>query len=102
MPIYEYGCDQCRETFEISQKISEAPLGACPKCGGPVQKLISRTSFQLKGGGWYATDYKKSGSNPASKPAASETEKKDATPAPATPEKKPGGGCGSGGCGHSH
>lgn len=57
MPIYEYGCQQCSHAFSKMQKISDAPLRECPKCGGEVKKLISSTSFVLKGGGWYADGY---------------------------------------------
>lgn len=60
MPLYEYSCAKCGKTLEVIQKFSDAPLIVCPECGGEVTKLMSRTSFQLKGGGWYATDYKKS------------------------------------------
>jgi putative FmdB family regulatory protein len=57
MPIYEYRCNSCHDEFEVTQKITDAPLVACPKCAGPVEKLISQSSFVLKGSGWYATDY---------------------------------------------
>jgi putative FmdB family regulatory protein len=57
MPIYEYECLQCGKSHEIMQKFSDAPLKACPECGGQMKKLISSTSFVLKGGGWYMTDY---------------------------------------------
>ena len=56
MPIYEYQCQKC-STFEITQKITEKPLGKCPNYKKKVKKLISNTSFQLKGTGWYVTDY---------------------------------------------
>ena len=56
MPIYEYQCQKCG-TFETTQKITEKPLSRCPTCKGKVRKLISNTSFQLKGTGWYITDY---------------------------------------------
>jgi len=56
MPIYEYECQKCG-TFEATQKITDKPLGKCPTCKGKVKKLISNTSFQLKGTGWYITDY---------------------------------------------
>ncbi len=59
MPIYEYRCEKCENQFEMLQKITAAPLKECPECGGPVHKLVSATSFILKGGGWYATDYGK-------------------------------------------
>lgn len=57
MPIYEYECLACGKNHEIMQKISDAPLAACPACGGELKKLISSTSFVLKGSGWYVTDY---------------------------------------------
>ncbi len=59
MPIYEYQCASCGKHFEIFQKISEKPLSECKICRGPLRKLVSNCSFQLKGTGWYATDYKK-------------------------------------------
>ncbi len=57
MPIYEYRCLSCGYQFEEMQRISDEPIKTCPKCGGPVQRLISNTSFILKGSGWYKTDY---------------------------------------------
>jgi putative FmdB family regulatory protein len=59
MPIYEYECSNCGKRFEIFQKISDNPLRECKFCRGTLNKLISNCSFQLKGTGWYATDYKK-------------------------------------------
>lgn len=56
MPIYEYYCRKCGE-FEVTQRITENPLKRCPMCRGSVKKLISNTSFRLKGTGWYVTDY---------------------------------------------
>lgn len=56
MPIYEYKCSECG-VFEVTQRITEDPLDECPTCQGAVRKLISNTSFQLKGTGWYVTDY---------------------------------------------
>jgi putative FmdB family regulatory protein len=61
MPIYEYKCNKCG-VFEVMQKITEAPLKKCPTCKGKTERLISSTSFVLKGSGWYATDYAKKGS----------------------------------------
>ena len=60
MPIYEYDCQKCG-TFEATQRITEKPLGKCPTCKGKIKKLISNTSFQLKGTGWYVTDYARKG-----------------------------------------
>ena len=57
MPIYEYECKKCGDDFEITQKITDSPLERCEKCGGDLQKVISNTSFILKGTGWYKTDY---------------------------------------------
>lgn len=58
MPIYEYECKSCGETFEARQKFSDAPLSACTRCGASeVTKLISRTAFSLKGDGWYQQGY---------------------------------------------
>lgn len=57
MPIYEYQCEKCGQTTEVLQKFSDAPLADCPGCGGPMAKLMSMNSFQLKGNGWYVTDY---------------------------------------------
>ncbi|MGH7847299.1 MAG: FmdB family zinc ribbon protein [Candidatus Binatia bacterium] len=56
MPIYEYRCEKCGD-FEVTQKITDNPLNRCPTCKNKVKKLISNTSFQLKGTGWYITDY---------------------------------------------
>ena len=57
MPIYEYQCNRCNELFEIFHKIDEECKVACPKCLGPVKKLISATNFVLKGSGFYVNDY---------------------------------------------
>ncbi|MCS7214837.1 MAG: FmdB family zinc ribbon protein [Thermodesulfovibrio sp.] len=57
MPIYEYECLKCHKIQEIIQKFSEEPIKNCPICGGEVKKLISQSSFILKGSGWYVTDY---------------------------------------------
>lgn len=59
MPIYEYECLSCKTRHEIIQKHSDRPITVCPKCGKKMKKLISNTSFVLKGTGWYKTDYAK-------------------------------------------
>ena len=59
MPIYEYVCKKCGNEFEQMQKVSDPPAKKCPSCGGGVEKKLSLSSFQLKGTGWYATDYAK-------------------------------------------
>jgi putative FmdB family regulatory protein len=58
MPIYEYACAKCESEFEVEQRITEDPIKTCPKCRSrKVKRLISRTSFVLKGGGWYSDLY---------------------------------------------
>lgn len=57
MPIYEYKCKKCGSEFEVFQKISETDAKSCKFCHGPVNKLMSLSSFQLQGSGWYVTDY---------------------------------------------
>ena len=60
MPIYEYECEFCSHRFQLLQKFSDPAPSVCPNCGkeGGIKKLISQTSFELKGSGWYVTDYK--------------------------------------------
>jgi putative FmdB family regulatory protein len=66
LPIYEYKCEGCGETFEVIQKFADEPISVHEKCGGHVHRLMSAPSFQFKGSGWYVTDYAKgSGSGPA-------------------------------------
>ena len=79
MPIYEYKCEGCGETFEVIQKFADEPVSVHEKCGGHVHKLMSAPSFQFKGSGWYVTDYAKgSGSGPAkSESDKGESDKKD-------------------------
>jgi putative FmdB family regulatory protein len=73
VPIYEYQCTKCGEVFEAFQKITDEPLTQCKFCQARVEKLISQSSFQLKGSGWYLTDYaKRSSSGPPEKSKASE------------------------------
>ena len=75
MPIYGYRCAECGEEQEALQKVSEPPLTICPACGKPaLQKQLSAAGFQLKGSGWYATDFK----GPAKKPAEKKTDKTEA------------------------
>lgn len=76
MPIYEYRCGKCGFQKEFLQRVSDAPLKKCPECGKPaLAKLVTAAGFQLKGTGWYATDFKGGGAKPAGKkgdkPAAS-------------------------------
>ncbi|MEO0279191.1 MAG: FmdB family zinc ribbon protein [candidate division WOR-3 bacterium] len=66
MPVYEYKCESCNYKFEKLQSFNDEPEKLCPKCGGAVKKLISRSSFVLKGTGWYSTDYKSSSTSSSS------------------------------------
>ncbi len=72
MPIYEYHCEKCGD-FDVMQKITAGPLRKCPTCKSKVKKLMSNTAFQLKGTGWYVTDYGKKGSGAAPSEGASES-----------------------------
>lgn len=65
MPVYEYECKQCQKVFEVQQKMADKPLSDCPECQAPVKKLVSMSSFQLKGGGWYADGYSSTGNGSA-------------------------------------
>ncbi|HSW92919.1 MAG TPA: zinc ribbon domain-containing protein [Gammaproteobacteria bacterium] len=75
MPIYEYQCTACGHTLEIMQKMAEAPLKHCPACQkDSLKKLISAAGFQLKGTGWYATDFRNKGKPEAKdKPATGDS-----------------------------
>lgn len=80
MPLYEYKCEGCGETFEVIQKFADDPLTVHEKCGGPVHRLLSAPAFQFKGSGWYVTDYAKGGtSTPANSESSSKTETTTAT-----------------------
>ena len=58
MPTYDYACDACGKSFELEQRITEAPIKKCPKCGKlKARRMISGGNFMLKGGGWYADGY---------------------------------------------
>jgi putative FmdB family regulatory protein len=88
MPLYEYQCDKCAHRFEVIQKFSDAPIDVCPKCGGPVKKLLSSPAIQFKGTGWYITDYARSGkSEGAATPASSETKTETKTDTKSEPAK---------------
>ncbi len=69
MPIYEYECLSCGKQCELSQKFDDEPLSSCPDCGGHMHKLISHTSFILKGTGWYVTDYARGEQRKTEKPS---------------------------------
>ena len=84
MPLYEYQCTACGEIEEAIQKFSDYPLTSCRHCSGKLNKLISQSSFHLKGTGWYVTDY--------SKKSTSETNNENSEASTSTGEKssKPG------------
>lgn len=69
MPIYEYACPRCGHLFEKLQSTHDAHVTSCEQCGRPAKRVISRSSFILRGTGWYATDYKKE--TPAKRPETS-------------------------------
>lgn len=80
MPIYEYECTSCHHHFDLIQKINDEPVKICPECSREtVVKLVSAAGFQLKGTGWYATDFKDKG-KPAEKGSTSNNSPDKATP----------------------
>ncbi|MFH1653538.1 MAG: zinc ribbon domain-containing protein [Pseudomonadota bacterium] len=86
MPIYEYECKSCKKYFETMQKASDEPLAQCPTCGKKVSRVMSRTSFALKGGGWYKDGYASGGkktsdtSSPKSSPKEKGSKEKSSNP----------------------
>ncbi len=107
MPIYEYECSQCHQTSDALQKVNDPAPEACPHCGAhhTLSRQLSRTSFVLKGGGWYADLYSSSKPKAAdggdSKPAAKTEGNTPASPAPASTPSSGNGGSGSSGSGSS-
>ena len=92
MPIYAYKCSSCGFAKDVLQKISDAPLTQCPECGAEAfSKQLTAPGFQLKGTGWYATDFKNSGSapKPAAAPAADGSAAAASAPAAAAPAPAP-------------
>ncbi len=89
MPVYEYECQKCDKVFEVQQKIADEPLGECPQCQAPVKKLMSMSSFQLKGGGWYADGYASAGNGKKNDDSSAKPEAKPEAPAPC----QTGGSC---------
>ena len=91
MPIYEYRCETCGHQDDHLQKVSEPQLSVCPACNKPTyKKMLSAAGFQLKGSGWYATDFKGSGKGPNAdkKPAEKKTDAKTETKTESKPESK--------------
>ena len=101
MPIYEYRCTACGFQNDYLQKISEPPLTDCPECGkSTFAKQVTAAGFQLKGTGWYATDFKNKGAAPKSA-AGSKDESKEAEPkstSDASGAKPDAPACGAGAC----
>jgi putative FmdB family regulatory protein len=79
MPLYEYRCTKCGHEMEVLQKFDDPPLRRCQKCRSKVEKLISRSSFQLKGGGWYDQGYGGSDSKKTTTSPKSDSPKSDST-----------------------
>ena len=94
MPTYDYRCDRCERTFEVRQRISEAPLTTCERCGSPIRRLLSAAPFILKGGGWYVTDYPSEGRKKgmeAEKRSTSEVSSTSSSSSPASTSGTDGG-----------
>ncbi|RPI36228.1 MAG: zinc ribbon domain-containing protein [Nitrospiraceae bacterium] len=90
MPIYEYVCEKCNSHLEIIQKITEEPLTTCPDCKGQLKKMISNTSFVLKGTGWYVTDYASKKDSSAKTSPSQKRKDSSTTPSEAaSPKKEP-------------
>jgi len=89
MPIYEYECTKCGNIEEALQRFSDKPLKKCGHCSGKLQKLVSPSTFHLKGSGWYVTDYanRSSASESATKNSANESATKKKEDKPAKKEK---------------
>jgi len=90
MPIYAYRCDACGHGRDVLQKMSDAPLTDCPSCGtaGTFKKQLTAAGFQLKGSGWYVTDFR-GGSGGTSAPASAPAGSPAADAAPAAPAAAP-------------
>jgi putative FmdB family regulatory protein len=100
MPLYEYRCTSCGHQQEFLQKLSDPPMTVCTACGKETfSKMLSAAGFQLKGSGWYATDFKGSGSKPAAKSDA-KAESKSEPKSEGGDSKKDASApsCGAGGC----
>ena len=105
MPIYAYKCESCGHAKDVLQKISDAPLTQCPACGADsFRKQVTAAGFQLKGSGWYVTDFRggsgagagaaKPADNGDARPAEAKAPETAATPAPAPAPAAPASGSG--------
>lgn len=88
MPLYEYHCSKCDKNFDVLQKFSDEPLKKHQGCGGKVARVLSAPAFQLKGSGWYVTDYGKGGS--ATTPPSEGSSKSESASSESKPESKSG------------
>lgn len=88
MPIYEYKCEKCGKEHEVMQKMTAKPLTVCQSCGGRLKKLISNTSFVLKGSGWYVTDYADKNRKSSANEIADKKEKTDSASQKETKKEK--------------
>ncbi len=96
MPIYAYKCSSCGHTQDVLQKVSDAPLSDCPRCrAATFSKQLTAAGFQLRGSGWYATDFKNGSVQRTEK---AEAKASDSSAASKTETPPSGGGCGHGGC----
>ena len=98
MPIYAYRCESCGHAKDVLQKMSDAPLADCPACGAAAfRKQLTAAGFQLKGSGWYATDFRGGATAGAAAPASDATESKPAEAPASKPDAAPAaaGGCGA-------
>ena len=100
MPIYAYKCADCGHEKEVLQKISDAPLTDCPDCGHPsMAKMVTAAGFQLKGSGWYATDFRnKDSGGKGGKTESANDAKADSGAVSTTAPAASAHACGSGGC----
>lgn len=87
MPLYDYRCQKCGETFEVLQKFSDEPLTVHEGCGGEVKRLLSAPALQFKGSGWYVTDYAKNGKSPSTNGKSSESKSETKSETKSEPAK---------------
>lgn len=89
MPVYEYICKACDHEFEREQRITDSPVKKCPQCGAmKAKRLISRTSFVLKGGGWYSDLYSSSGGKSDKRDAGAESDSKSESSSASKPSSE--------------
>jgi putative FmdB family regulatory protein len=87
MPTYEYECPRCPRVFEVKQRITEAALDTCDRCGGPIHRLLSAAPFILKGEGWYVTDYPSESRKKAKESTSKESTSKESPSKESAPKE---------------